>query len=437
MATTTANGATDEVSIMLDLFISSLDRLKPAMLSKEITLLSILFIIQWHIRYRCGCCKRCGRPGMKLRRVALNLLIFQIYYSSGLQEKYPWIKGRPFCVSAFVILFDNLGFFFAFLCLGWCMEQWKDKDECACCMEGMEKTGIGRESLLKDQHEYEKDPTEEDANDDGIDDDTETANGTYMDVTRDFFKTLGIWVVQSMLVAFYIDNLNRDTKSKSLKDCHVGNWICAVLLQLYVGDKQLGGAHNTEFWRNLWTKGGKLKNVHPDMMYLSRQNRCLGSFMHACCGSMLPFKVWWSMRWFFDGSINIAARSVIMFTFPIMLGREPPLDFVKDCLAVLFITTLDDVDKYESKTIDHMMIILKFRLYMGEDHKDKQMTEEDKACVLTKDEVTYIEENADTFVSLATYKKATVWNKMVEDAYNNHSSPRANWYEEACRKKVK
>lgn len=115
-----------------------------------------------------------------------------------------------------------------------------------------------------------------------------------------------------------------------------------------------------------------------------------------------------------------------------MLGREGPLDFVKDCLAVLFITALHDLEQDEYKHIDQMMIILKFRLCMVAEcgnNGNKPSVEEKDACVMTQEEIEYILEHAEQFDRLAKYKEGTVWDRMLEDSLGQHSNDEP-WYQE-------
>lgn len=66
-----------------------------------------------------------------------------------------------------------------------------------------------------------------------------------------------------------------------------------------------------------------------------------------------------------------------MYTFPIMLSVEDPLDFVKDCTAVLFISQLDDIEK--ARPLAEILIKLKYEqiwaglpLKMGHLEKEKR-----------------------------------------------------------------
>merc|ERR1711920_268964 len=74
----------------------------------------------------------------------------------------------------------------------------------------------------------------------------------------------------------------------------------------------------------------------------------------------------WRMRQMMDFIVNSGAYNIIMFTFPIMLSVEEPLDFVKDCMCIFFMTNLDDVDDDETKSITALMIHLKFTAFYAQ-----------------------------------------------------------------------
>merc|ERR1712151_52246 len=69
------------------------------------------------------------------------------------------------------------------------------------------------------------------------------------------------------------------------------------------------------------------------------------------------------LRQCMDFGVNAVVRSIVLHTFPILLSVEDPLDFVKDCTAVFFITTLDDLDF--PKDLIEMGIKMKFQLLWG------------------------------------------------------------------------
>jgi len=253
MANVTANGTVlwdalhdpDKVDGMFGWCNSQANQLKFWMVGDKMMWICIIIVIQWHLRYRCGCFScvmGCGRPGMTLCRMALHLLVFNIYYNQDLHEKRPSIKRKPFCASVLLIFLDSFGIFWLFAILSECTKSVMDKNGLESCMKSMgNDCHVDPTTFINDQSKYEKDPTEDYANDDGIDDDgAETATCSYMDVTCDLIKTAGLWLAQSILVFFYIDNLNDDKKSKLLSRCHVVNWICAVLLQLLCWGQAVG-----------------------------------------------------------------------------------------------------------------------------------------------------------------------------------------------------
>merc|ERR1712167_101262 len=83
----------------------------------------------------------------------------------------------------------------------------------------------------------------------------------------------------------------------------------------------------------------------------------------------MTYNTEWIIRCIMDFCINGLGRSLVAYTFPIMLCVEGPLDFVKDCTAVLFISTLDDNDKIE---LDSILAKLKFAQYFNNpDHIDE------------------------------------------------------------------
>jgi len=64
----------------------------------------------------------------------------------------------------------------------------------------------------------------------------------------------------------------------------------------------------------------------------------------------LPLRCEWYIRLGFDFMINSLVRKVVLLTAPIIFCTEEPLDFIKDCLAVFFISTLDDTSPGSSPT---------------------------------------------------------------------------------------
>jgi len=70
----------------------------------------------------------------------------------------------------------------------------------------------------------------------------------------------------------------------------------------------------------------------------------------------------WLIRAFMDFTVNSVARSIILYTVPIVVCVEGPLDFVKDLTAVMFITMLDNMDG-DPKDLEELSVKTKFMLY--------------------------------------------------------------------------
>jgi len=95
----------------------------------------------------------------------------------------------------------------------------------------------------------------------------------------------------------------------------------------------------------------------------------------------IPYNTAWWLRSWMDFLINGVARDIILFTFPLLICVEGPLDFVKDCTAIFFLTQLDDIDESEAKTITQMLARIKFNLFFEHrrDHPEgPDMKQEDR-----------------------------------------------------------
>lgn len=422
------------------MFAYANDIFEPLLINKSMVVISILTIVQWHFRFHGGLlAKQWGRPSIKLHRMAMNVLILQVYYN----PLSRWIKHRPFVTSLLLIITDTFAFFVFRLIKRCCVK-------CACAEKAKQRELIDIQAM---GHGYGsqywlRDPTEEDADVADLD---ETgmleARSIYTDVTRGIGKTTVVWVAQSILVIFLVVYLNSDKHSKDLLECKFVNWICAVALQLYLGDTNLGGNTSIHFWGKLWKSD--LKDIGPDSWVIRRQTPvtwCLWKLppvAHFCIDKspldkLLTFRIRWLFRFVFDVSINVVARNLIMFTFPILIITEDPLDFVKDCLAVFFVTTLDDIDSTDVKSIHQMIIILKYRLYFndvieaGHPHEHSGYrkllpTEDDKSDrnvkkILSQAESCYIQDNKEKFEGLFNFKDKIhkdvgqrIWRNMCDD----------------------
>lgn len=383
----------------------------PVLLSDSMFYLSILMVLQWHIRFHLGefihekfCrggrwSKRQVKPMMTLRRLGLNILILGIYYDKSLPGTLnELVENRPFFCSIGLVFVDTVVLFYSFMLLG---------------------SIVNPTSM--DMTEW-TDPLDE-GEDDGICPDKFEANNIYEDLTIKFRRVCPIWLVQIMLVAFYIEELNSSKDTKQLENVDFIYWVVAVIFQMHGGDAQVGEGFNSKYWKRILNSktaqelmasiketvdetvdsfgadGGESPNTCP---LLEKQDRewtkqvvahagsdasltallednsfqekitlrsfkQLATFSHKVFWIFdMKFKYEWHIRRFMDFSVNSVARSIILYTVPIMVCVEGPLDFVKDLTAVMFITMLDNIDG-DPKDITEILVKLKFGVEFAKD----------------------------------------------------------------------
>eukprot|EP00928_Gymnodinium_smaydae_P005272 TRINITY_DN11805_c0_g1_i4.p1 TRINITY_DN11805_c0_g1~~TRINITY_DN11805_c0_g1_i4.p1 ORF type:complete len:324 (+),score=98.09 TRINITY_DN11805_c0_g1_i4:197-1168(+) len=224
----------------------------------------------------------------------------------------------------------------------------------------------------------------EETEDDGYVDDKDFATNKFEDITIRFRQLIPIFVVQLALCCFYVEQLNNGGDDDDIKDAlsditkvDAVYWLVSVMFQMYGGGEQLGEAFSTSVWkkyilstepffRSFYSKeeweamedmdsDGILKSME---VFSERQHKEFFHFFD------LRFRDEFIFRAFMDFCINGLSRSIIMYTFPIMLCVEGPLDFVKDCTAVLFISTLDDIG--DAKPLKCITTKMKFNLLFAE-----------------------------------------------------------------------
>merc|ERR1712136_491690 len=59
---------------------------------------------------------------------------------------------------------------------------------------------------------------------------------------------------------------------------------------------------------------------------------------------------------------NAVIRETLKFTTPILVNSEEPLDFVKDCMAIFFLTQLDDLTEEFSLSIFELRALVKYSI---------------------------------------------------------------------------
>jgi len=283
---------------------------------------------------------------------------------------------------------------------------------------------------------------------DGHDEDQDEATNKYEDLTISIRKVVPVFLVQFGLLSFYIEDLNSpDSDTKDITKVKFTYWIIAVLFSLYGGDEQLGAEFSTDYWSKVlgFAKGevleiGDNQQAMEDFQRVGNQKVVWLNFMPV----KLKFE-WW-IRFIMDLIINKGCRMLIMYTFPIMLCVEDPMDFVKDCTAVLFISTLDDIPD-DPRSYDEILVKLKFKIYCmlkTKNHGEKPLLADDRQA-LTNLEIAYATEGADAskFDVFSQYD-GTVWEEYLElSRETNKAKPvvepgerKPQWYQQMlCRRR--
>mmetsp|Transcript_117779 Transcript_117779/g.366969 ORF Transcript_117779/g.366969 Transcript_117779/m.366969 type:complete len:403 (+) Transcript_117779:52-1260(+) len=310
-------------------------------------LVALVIMLQWHVRkafpdaqFLQPVRNLLGRPSTRMRRVGLNIFILQIYFDPGMPE---FIQCRKFSSAILAILLETI-------VLRYGIRRLASK------LLTEEQAGEPLWSpLLELQADEPPDPDPDPRWDDDPDAEPggDLTESMYMDLTVGFHSVLPVFLVQMALMAFYINQLN-DPKSdtKDAKNVRFGYWIVGVMIQLFAGEQQLGSPYCRKFWKQVLTSDKQSPVYHVSERIVKVYDVL-----------PLPYGKVWRARSWMDFVMNSMARDLLMYTFPIMLCVEDPLDFVKDCCAVFFITTLDDTGFEKAKTIPQMMVRLKFNIF--------------------------------------------------------------------------
>eukprot|EP00448_Togula_jolla_P002211 CAMPEP_0170596290 /NCGR_PEP_ID=MMETSP0224-20130122/15029_1 /TAXON_ID=285029 /ORGANISM="Togula jolla, Strain CCCM 725" /LENGTH=476 /DNA_ID=CAMNT_0010920553 /DNA_START=78 /DNA_END=1508 /DNA_ORIENTATION=+ len=382
--------------------------------------ISALMILQWHIRfffhfhswvYKLN--RFCGGPPRRIwRRLGLDIWIVQFYYDPDMPTFLEdFVKKKKFVAVLLVIVIDNLVVFYVMKWLAGVIGN----------VSGSGEVPMSRRESHK-KHAYEDDPT---CNDDedvstGDDEDESELNGTaenmYMDLTLPFNKVVAIFVIQLLLFFLYVEHLNLDKDTHNVCKVQYAFWILALLVKLCQSEQQLGKPFNPLYWDKVdelakVTEGTKGENVGlatHNIFYVFK----------------ISYKNEWKMRRVMDFIINSGCRYVIMYTFPILLCVEEPLDFVKDCTAVFFMTQMDDIEGGDSREMLEMMSRLKFNVLWGKvaankyDLSSVEQEHRKEGPRLTSQEVVYIskDENKGKFQQQADYKDCNgkcLWDHLL------------------------
>jgi len=367
--------------------------------------------------------KRQVKPMMTPRRLGLNILILTIYYDDSLPAPVEClVKGKPF-VSAIVLVFmDTVVLFYSFMILGWSLSKHNhrgtepaksneyidpldESEDDGHCPEKFEATNVYEDLTMQFRRvtpvwivqmalvalyieQLNKDKDTKDVN---------QVDYAYWVIAVIFQMHGGDGQVGEPFNALY---WNRILNSNIVADLKTNvKWLIGkdnenASKQPFLDDdeRSRGRLDNEqdleELVKTAVNKATSTKaRKHPDSTvnkYLAklpaeiidkvleentlqetmwrRSFNFVGGCWHKCFW-VLDTKICleWQIRRFMDFTVNSVARGIILYTVPIMVCVEGPLDFVKDLTAVMFITMLDDGG--DNKTIEEMLVKMKFGLW--------------------------------------------------------------------------
>lgn len=286
-----------------------------------------------------------GRSNGIMRKLGIDMIIITIYYGS---ESVPFVNTRPFVLTLLIVSVDTFAMYYIGKLIHLMVK----------CQEFSDELVAEEDDDVDPYREY----------DEGV---KFQATSKYMHIALPLRRVIPVFFAQMSIMLFYMFYLNADKDSHDVKNVSFLYWIVAIVLQLYAGEQQLGDPYCPEYWNTI--EAWEEVEVKVDTRKRSRVSVKEIEFMekaevvkveHDQDGKIykfnaqeltirweifsypvpMPLKYELRIRRFMDCIINRFLREVVVFTFPIMLCVEGPLDFVKDCTAIWFITTLDDLD---------------------------------------------------------------------------------------------
>jgi len=234
-----------------------------------------------------------------MRNVSLGVIIFNFFYHTG--SNFPDIvKTNPFTCSCILLVLECT--------VRRLMDALRRKrNTYALAPRGDATNGAER----KEDGENER-----------------TISNQYEDLTTPFTKILLLFTCQATLGFYYVYELNHRSSDNKLEGISPWRWFIGVCLCTIAGESELGSAFEADYWFFLLNQ----KEL------IDKQRRIYG-----CITVTYRAEVW--IRAVMSLIVNMIIRRIILGTAPIFLGVESPMDFIKDCLAVFFITKLDDMEQ--------------------------------------------------------------------------------------------
>eukprot|EP00415_Alexandrium_ostenfeldii_P000210 UN0210 len=147
-----------------------------------------------------------------------------------------------------------------------------------------------------------------------------------MQVAAPFSKALLFFIGQFSLMMIFVYELDRDKETKEACNVSFFKWFVASILTVLCGQSEVGQEYGPHFWELL-----QVSDAAKEHGYLIGPIRLENWYI---------FKV----RHTFSFIVNNIFRMLVLGLCPIMLCVSTHFEFIKDCLALFFITKLDDVD---------------------------------------------------------------------------------------------
>jgi len=269
------------------------------------TLFAVLALLQWHVL-----------PGNLrsplVRTIGKGALVLQIYYFESFHTLCPGSKRKPFVLSCVLIFLDTV-------------VLWKIASSCEWAKSSTEFITKNLPGLMEGQHP----PADLKA------DAKSPFKNIYMLVARPFRRAVLFFIAQGGLMSYYVFNLDTDAATHNVHKVSLVKWMFAIIITAIVGEDETGSTFQTDFWEKI---------VDEEFWSDEQQEKC--HYVFTCIP--ISYLSEWKIRRSMDWLVNSVFRSVLLGTAPIMLCVEDPLDFIKDCLAIFFIASLDDYDDSKS-----------------------------------------------------------------------------------------
>merc|ERR1712087_775522 len=166
------------------------------------------------------------------------------------------------------------------------------------------------------------------------------------------------FVAQFALFSIFVLEMNGDVKTHARCNMNVFHWLAAVLVTNVAGLQESGDSFKKEVWDELWEQ-----RETSDRAERVREH---------------PVQYW--TRLFYAGTINGFCRELLLCLAPVALSVVDRNDLVKDCLAIFFISKIDDIQ--QPKTIGKVLEDWKAEIQADdrlqfEERKNIELTESD------------------------------------------------------------